>query len=62
MDQSERAKYKQLANDSIIATFGRGDTREQRLAEALEAVLNELDRLDQKPHCATCHCDYSGRE
>lgn len=52
MDASERARYKQLANDSIIATFGSGD-REQQLAEALEKAIDHIEylRTEYRPIC-----------
>lgn len=58
MDKVERQRLKQLANDSIIATFGE-ESPESRLAEALERCVDELDRLDQSPHCSTCSCGLS---
>ena len=58
MDNGERAKYKQLANDSIIATFGRDDN-EARLAQALEKCVDELE--DMQAECPTCsYCDNHG--
>lgn len=42
MDSSDRTRYKQLANDSIIATFGRDDN-EARLAQALEKCVDEIE-------------------
>lgn len=54
MDSVERAKYKQLANDSIIATFGR-DGNEARLAQALEKCVDELEEVNDKcPTCSAC--------
>lgn len=42
MDHAERQRLKQLANDSIIATFGQ-ETNEARLAQALEQCVDELE-------------------
>ena len=50
MDQAERTRLKTLANDAVIATFGY-DSRESRLAEALERCVDELDRLNRCPVC-----------
>jgi len=50
MDEAERARYKTLANDAIIDTFGT-ECSEQRLAEALEKCVEELERLDRCPVC-----------
>jgi len=50
MDRVERTRLKQLANDGIIATYGY-DTRESRLAVALEQCIDELERLDRCPAC-----------
>ena len=61
MDKSDRARYKQLANDSIIATYGRDDN-EARLAQALEDALDQIDFMCKRPHCATCDCEYDTRE
>ena len=60
MNERERFRYKQLANDAIIACFGL-DTREARLAEALEKTVAELDEMQGK--CDVCkycpnHGDY----
>jgi len=55
MDAVERARYKTLANDAIIDTFGT-ECPEQRLAEALEKCVEELERLETSPHCSTCNC------
>lgn len=60
MDKSERDTYRRLANDSIIATFG-SDGTTQRLAEALEKSIEELDDIATDcDHCKTCeyHGDY----
>lgn len=58
MDASERARYKQLANDSIIATFGRDDN-EARLAQALEQCVDELEYIATE--CDQCqYCDVHG--
>lgn len=55
MDHAERQRLKQLANDSIIATFGT-ESNEQRLAEALEHCLNQLEYVSSKwrPVCLDC--------
>lgn len=55
MDKSERARYKQLANDSIIATYGSGG-REQQLAEALEKAMDHIEylRAEYRPICEDC--------
>lgn len=54
MDASKRARYKQLANDSIIAVFG-SDSTEQRLAEGLELAVDELEYIAEEcDHCKTC--------
>lgn len=51
MDQSERQRFKVLANDSIIETFGT-ECPEQRLAEALEKALEHIEHLRQwRPIC-----------
>lgn len=42
MDHVERARLKQLANDSVIATFGQ-ETNEARLAQALEQCVEALE-------------------
>lgn len=51
MDKADRQRLKQLANDSIIATFGRDDN-EARLAVALEQCVDELEEIGAK--CSTC--------
>lgn len=51
MDKAERQRLKQLANDSIIATFGR-ETNEAKLAQALERCVDELEDMQTK--CSTC--------
>lgn len=51
MDKSERARLKQLANDAIIDLFG-ADSRELRLAQALEVCVDELEDTNDK--CSTC--------
>lgn len=54
MDHHERQRLKQLANDSIIATFGQ-DSRESRLAEALEKCIEELELIATDcEHCRLC--------
>lgn len=42
MDHAERQQLKQLANDSIIATFGQ-ESNEARLAQALERCVDVLE-------------------
>ena len=42
MDAAERLRYKTLANDAIIATFGRTDLTAQ-LAAALERCVDDLE-------------------
>lgn len=46
MDQAKRQRLKQLANDSIIATFGQ-ETNEARLAQALESTVDALEYYDE---------------
>lgn len=55
MDKVDRARYRQLANDAIIATFG-SESREQKLAEALEQAINQLDYIcgEWRPTCDEC--------
>ena len=55
MDKTERQRLKELANDSIVATFGQ-DSREQRLAEALERAIDHVEYLRSKwrPICPDC--------
>lgn len=54
MDHAERQRLKQLANDSIIATFGY-DTNEARLAQALEGAVEEFEFIATGcDHCKTC--------
>jgi hypothetical protein len=54
MDQAERTRLKQLANDAVIATFGYDD-RESRVAEALERCVDELEDANSKcPTCSVC--------
>lgn len=55
MDKSERQRLKTLAIDIIVKSSVH--STEAKLAEALERAVDELDKLDQPPHCATCHCD-----
>jgi len=58
MDKAERTRLKQLANDAVIATFG-SDSRESRLAVALEQCVDELEYIGDKcPTC--CVCDMHG--
>lgn len=60
MDHAERQQLKRLANDSIIATFGR-ETNEARLAQALEKCVDELEEIGARcPTCSTCkdHGDF----
>lgn len=60
MDHSERQRLKQLAVDSIIETFGT-DCPEQRLAEALEKCVDELELYGQRDECAACdQCEIHG--
>jgi hypothetical protein len=42
MDKAERLRYKTLANDAVIATFGQ-DGLTARLATALERCVNMLE-------------------
>lgn len=54
MDHAERQRLKQLANDSIIATFGY-DTNEARLAQALEGAVEEFQFIATEcDHCKFC--------
>lgn len=54
MDKVDRAKYKQLANDAIIAHFGQGGETTQ-LAEALEKCVEWMDDVaDKCETCSTC--------
>lgn len=46
MDHGERQRLKQLANDSIIATFGQ-ETNEARLAQGLESAIDALEYYDE---------------
>lgn len=58
MDHGERQRLKQLANDSIIATFGY-DTNEARLAQALESAVEEFQYIATDcDHCK--YCDIHG--
>lgn len=58
MDHVERARLKQLANDSVIATFGRDNT-ESRLALALESAVEEFEFIATGcDHCK--YCDVHG--
>lgn len=58
MDQAERARLKQLANDSVIATFG-CDNTESRLALALESAVEEFEFIATGcDHCK--YCDIHG--
>lgn len=55
VDQSERQQLKQLANDSIIATFGQ-ESNEARLAQALESTVDELTIIATEcDHCKYCN-------
>lgn len=50
MDHNERQQLRQLANDSIITTFGQ-DTNEARLAQALERAceaIGDFETLNDK--------------
>ena len=55
MDKAERTRLKQLANDAVIATFG-SESREQKLAEALEEALTHIEYLRSRwrPVCYVC--------
>lgn len=54
MDNAQLTRWKQLANDSIIATYGQ-DSRESRLAEALEQAVDALDDSSNKcEQCSIC--------
>lgn len=54
MDSVERARLKQLANDSVIATFGYDNT-ESRLALALESAVEEFEFIATGcDHCKFC--------
>lgn len=56
MDKAERQRLKQLANDSVIATFGQ-DTNEAKLAQALEQSIEELGFIAEEcEHCKLCPC------
>lgn len=44
MDNVQLTKWKQLANDAVIATYGY-DSRESRLAEALERATETLSEM-----------------
>lgn len=52
MDKVDRTRYRQLANDAVIATFGT-ESREQKLAEALEQAVNHIEylRTEWRPIC-----------
>lgn len=57
MDASDRARYKQLALDTIIASPVH--SKEAQLAEALEKCVDELE--DMQSECPTCsYCDNHG--
>lgn len=58
MNTVELARYKQLANDAIIAHFGSsGDVA--RLTEALEKAVDELDDIANE--CDRCkYCEVHG--
>lgn len=55
MDKPTRQRLKTLVNEAIIATFG-NDSREQRLAEALEQAIDHIEYLRSKwrPVCLDC--------
>lgn len=55
MDRAERQRLKTLANDAIIELFG-SDSREQRLAEALETAITHIEylRTQWRPVCYDC--------
>jgi len=50
VDKVERARYKTLANDAVIAAFG-SDGLDSQLAAALERCVDELERLNRCPVC-----------
>ena len=51
MDDTERAKLKQMTLDVIIT--GDYGSPIVRLAEAVEKLIEEDEKL---PHCGTCRC------
>lgn len=53
MDKVDRTRYRQLANDAVIATFGESGLTAQ-LAEALEKCVDELDLYGERDECAVC--------
>lgn len=54
MDNVTLNRWKQLANDAVIATFGQ-DSREAQLATVLEQVVDELDETSNRcPTCSVC--------
>ena len=58
MDNETLTRWKLLANDAVIATFGQL-TREQQLAEALERAVDELTEVSNT--CRVCsYCDNHG--
>jgi hypothetical protein len=60
IDNPQLTRWKTLANDSIIATFGY-DSRETKLAEALEQAVEALDEMSND--CETCaYCDDHGNK
>jgi uncharacterized protein Yka (UPF0111/DUF47 family) len=61
MEKAERTRYKHLANDAVVATFGE-DSDASRLAQALEACVDELEFIaDECDCCKTCpaHGDHT---
>lgn len=61
MDKAERQRYKTLANDAIIASFGY-DSQLSRLATALETCIDWIDDIaDKCEHCRNCehHGDHA---
>jgi hypothetical protein len=60
MEKAQRSKYKTLANDAVIATFGQ-DGLAAQLATALESCVDELESVAAEcAHCKTCesHGDF----
>jgi hypothetical protein len=54
MDDAQLNKWKQLANDAVIAMFGT-DTRESQLAQALEQAVDILNETSNScPRCSKC--------
>lgn len=58
MDNADLQRWKTLANDAVVATFGT-NSRESRLAVALESAVELLDETSNR--CSTCSkCDDHG--